>query len=91
LSKSLGNTIEPQKVMKDSGADILRLWCARPIMPTTSGIGPNPQNTIETFASCATRSAGCSATLHHFKRRSGRVADMPELERLMLHNSVRKP
>ncbi len=29
MSKSLGNTVEPQKVMKDSGADILRLWvCA---------------------------------------------------------------
>jgi isoleucyl-tRNA synthetase len=26
MSKSLGNTIEPQAVIKDSGADILRLW-----------------------------------------------------------------
>ncbi|MGY4229512.1 isoleucyl-tRNA synthetase [Bradyrhizobium sp. USDA 4503] len=36
MSKSLGNTVEPQKVIKDSGADILRLWglrdrlCRRP-------------------------------------------------------------
>ena len=26
MSKSLGNTIVPQQVMKDSGADVLRLW-----------------------------------------------------------------
>ena len=28
MSKSLGNTIEPQDVIKQSGADILRLWVA---------------------------------------------------------------
>ena len=26
MSKSLGNSIEPQDVIKESGADILRLW-----------------------------------------------------------------
>ncbi|MGD0616629.1 MAG: isoleucine--tRNA ligase [Bryobacteraceae bacterium] len=28
MSKSLGNTIEPQEVIKKYGADVLRLWCA---------------------------------------------------------------
>ncbi len=28
MSKSLGNTIEPEKIIKDYGADILRLWVA---------------------------------------------------------------
>jgi isoleucyl-tRNA synthetase len=28
MSKSLGNAIEPQDIIKDSGADILRLWVA---------------------------------------------------------------
>src|SRR5262245_62734458 len=28
MSKSLGNTVTPQEVIKDSGADILRLWVA---------------------------------------------------------------
>ena len=28
MSKSLGNTIDPQKVVKMYGADILRLWVA---------------------------------------------------------------
>ena len=35
MSKSLGNVIAPQEVIKQSGADILRLWVARPTMPTT--------------------------------------------------------
>ena len=29
MSKSLGNTIDPQDIIKQSGADILRLWVAR--------------------------------------------------------------
>ncbi len=28
MSKSLGNTVEPEKVIKQSGAEIIRLWCA---------------------------------------------------------------
>ena len=28
MSKSIGNTIEPQEVIKESGAEILRLWVA---------------------------------------------------------------
>src|SRR6266850_2547724 len=28
MSKSLGNTIQPQEVIKESGAEILRLWVA---------------------------------------------------------------
>jgi isoleucyl-tRNA synthetase len=28
MSKSLGNSIEPQDIVKDSGADVLRLWVA---------------------------------------------------------------
>ena len=28
MSKSLGNSIEPQEIIKDSGAEIIRLWVA---------------------------------------------------------------
>ena len=28
MSKSIGNVISPQEIMKQSGADILRLWVA---------------------------------------------------------------
>src|SRR5439155_16323993 len=28
MSKSLGNTVEPNDVIKQGGADVLRLWCS---------------------------------------------------------------
>ena len=34
MSKSIGNVIRPLDVIKESGADILRLWVSRPITPT---------------------------------------------------------
>ena len=44
MSKSLGNTIEPQVVIKESGADILRLWVAACDYTDDQRIGPgNPE------------------------------------------------
>ena len=40
MSKSLGNTVAPQDVIKQSGADILRLWRARPTIADDLRIGP---------------------------------------------------
>jgi len=47
----LGNTIEPQAVIKQSGADILRLWVAACDYTDDQRIGPeNPEkNTVETY------------------------------------------
>ena len=62
MSKSLGNTVAPQDVMKQSGADILRLWVAPRTMPTTSASARRSSRPPSTpIASCATRCAGCSA------------------------------
>ncbi len=50
MSKSVGNTVEPQKVMKDSGADILRLWVCATDYADDQRIGPEIlKNTIETY------------------------------------------
>ena len=50
MSKSLGNTVEPQKVMAQSGADILRLWVAATDYSDDQRIGPEIlKNTIETY------------------------------------------
>ncbi len=87
MSKSLGNTIEPQKVIKDSGADILRLWVASCDYTDDQRIGPEIlKNTVETYRKLRNTIRWMLGTLHHFKR-SEAVAfeDMPELERLMLH------
>ena len=40
MSKSLGNTVEPQKVIKESGADILRMWVAATDYSDDQRIGP---------------------------------------------------
>ncbi|GGI24830.1 isoleucine--tRNA ligase [Bradyrhizobium guangdongense] len=87
MSKSLGNTVEPQKVIKDSGADILRLWVCATDYADDQRIGPEIlKNTIETYRKLRNSIRWMLGTLHHFKA-SERVApaDMPELERLMLH------
>ena len=87
MSKSLGNTIEPQKVIKESGADILRLWVASCDYTDDQRIGPEIlKNTVETYRKLRNTIRWMLGTLHHFKR-SEAVAheEMPELERLMLH------
>ncbi|ODM74459.1 isoleucine--tRNA ligase [Bradyrhizobium elkanii] len=87
MSKSLGNTVEPQKVIKDSGADILRLWVCATDYADDQRIGPEIlKNTIETYRKLRNSIRWMLGTLHHFKP-SEKVAfaEMPELERLMLH------
>ncbi|MEY9603686.1 isoleucyl-tRNA synthetase [Bradyrhizobium japonicum] len=87
MSKSLGNTVEPQKVIKDSGADILRLWVCATDYADDQRIGPEIlKNTIETYRKLRNSIRWMLGTLHHFKA-SEKVAyaEMPELERLMLH------
>jgi isoleucyl-tRNA synthetase len=87
MSKSLGNTIEPQAVIKQSGADILRLWVAACDYTDDQRIGPEIlKNTVETYRKLRNTVRWMLGSLHHFK--SGEkvaVADMPELERYMLH------
>jgi isoleucyl-tRNA synthetase len=87
MSKSLGNTVEPQKVMKDSGADILRLWVCATDYADDQRIGPEIlKNTVETYRKLRNSIRWMLGTLHHFKPEDAvAVADMPELERLMLH------
>jgi isoleucyl-tRNA synthetase len=87
MSKSLGNTIEPQAVIKQSGADILRLWVAACDYTDDQRIGPEIlKNTVETYRKLRNTIRWMLGTLHHFDRRDAvATADMPELERLMLH------
>jgi isoleucyl-tRNA synthetase len=87
MSKSLGNTVEPQKVMKDSGADILRLWVCATDYADDQRIGPEIlKNTVETYRKLRNTIRWMLGTLAHFKP-GDEVdhADMPELERLILH------
>jgi isoleucyl-tRNA synthetase len=87
MSKSLGNTVEPQKVMAQSGADILRLWVCATDYADDQRIGPEIlKNTIETYRKLRNTIRWMLGTLHHFKPQDAvAFAEMPELERLMLH------
>jgi isoleucyl-tRNA synthetase len=87
MSKSLGNTIEPQSVIKESGADILRLWVAASDYSDDQRIGPEIlKNTVETYRKLRNTIRWMLGTLHHFRPVDAvELGDMPELERLMLH------
>jgi isoleucyl-tRNA synthetase len=92
MSKSVGNTVEPQKVIAQSGADILRLWVCATDYADDQRIGPEIlKNTIETYRKLRNSIRWMLGTLHHFKP-SEAVAqkDMPELERLMLHELAQR-
>ncbi|MGH6780364.1 MAG: class I tRNA ligase family protein, partial [Bradyrhizobium sp.] len=92
MSKSLGNTVEPQKVMAQSGADILRLWVCATDYADDQRIGPEIlKNTVETYRKLRNTIRWMLGTLHHF-RPDERIAhtEMPELERLMLHQLARQ-
>jgi isoleucyl-tRNA synthetase len=87
MSKSIGNTVEPQRVIAQSGADILRLWVCATDYADDQRIGPEIlKNTIETYRKLRNSIRWMLGTLHHFKPADAiAAAEMPELERLMLH------
>jgi isoleucyl-tRNA synthetase len=87
MSKSVGNTVEPQKVIAQSGADILRLWVCATDYADDQRIGPEIlKNTIETYRKLRNSIRWMLGTLRHFRPGDAiDPKDMPELERLMLH------
>ena len=87
MSKSLGNTVAPQDVIKASGADILRLWVAASDYADDLRIGPEILKTfVETYRKMRNTLRWMLGTLAHYDpQRTVAHADMPELERLMLH------
>ncbi|WP_336809806.1 isoleucine--tRNA ligase [Bosea sp. MMO-172] len=88
MSKSKGNVTAPQDIIKDSGADILRLWVAAADYSDDLRIGKEILKTfVETYRKLRNTMRWMLGTLAHFSE-DVRVADpqtMPELERLMLH------
>ena len=87
MSKSLGNTVAPQDVIKSSGADILRMWVCASDYADDLRIGPEIlKTTADTYRKLRNTIRWMLGSLAHF-RESDRVAhaDMPGLERYMLH------
>ncbi len=90
MSKSLGNVTAPQDVIRQSGADILRMWVCASDYADDLRIGPEIlKTTVDTYRKLRNTIRWMLGSLAHV-REEDRVAhaDMPELERLMLHRLV---
>ncbi|MGB6119078.1 MAG: isoleucine--tRNA ligase [Mesorhizobium sp.] len=86
MSKSLNNQVFPQDVMKQSGADILRLWVATTDYWEDQRLGKSViQTNIDAYRKLRNTIRWMLGTLAHDDGEQVAVKDMPELERLMLH------
>ena len=87
MSKSVGNTVAPDKVVKEYGADILRLWVATVDYADDQRIGPNILKSVaDGYRRLRNGFRYLLGALDGFSE-AERVdpADMPELERWVLH------
>jgi len=87
MSKSLGNTVAPQDVIKQSGAEILRLWVVSSDYTEDLRIGPEIlKSNVDAYRKMRNTIRFMLGNLHHFEASQGvAYKDMPELERYMLH------
>ena len=87
MSKSLGNTTAPQDVIKQYGADILRLWVAQSDYSDDLRIGKEIINsTVDSYRKLRNTVRWLIGNLAHRKSEENvDYRDMPELERLVLH------
>ena len=68
MSKSLGNTIAPQDVIKQSGADILRMWVASADYWDDQRIGPEIlKTTVDTYRKLRNTMRWMLGNLAHFE------------------------
>ncbi len=86
MSKSLGNVVAPQDVIKTSGADILRLWVATSDYSEDLRIGREILKTaVDAYRKYRNTMRWMLGTLAHDEGTVTPVKDMPELEQYMLH------
>ena len=87
MSKSIGNTIVPDEVIKQYGADILRLWVAQTDYTADQRIGPEIlKGVADSYRRLRNTMRYMLGSLNDFTD-ADRVdpADMPELEQWVLH------
>ncbi|AVW92985.1 isoleucine--tRNA ligase [Celeribacter baekdonensis] len=87
MSKSLGNTIVPETIVKQYGADILRLWVAQADYTADQRIGPEIlKGVADSYRRLRNTMRYMLGSLADFTEADRvDVADMPELERWVLH------
>lgn len=86
MSKSKGNVTAPQEVMKDAGADILRLWVMTSDYADDLRVGKTIiQTNVDAYRKLRNTIRWMLGTLAHDTGEEIAVGDLPELEQLMLH------
>lgn len=87
MSKSLGNTVSPEDVTKQYGADILRLWVAQSDYTADLRIGPEIlKGVADSYRRLRNTMRFLIGSLDGFTEAERLdVAEMPELERWVLH------
>ncbi|WP_300015936.1 isoleucine--tRNA ligase [uncultured Roseobacter sp.] len=87
MSKSLGNTIVPEKVVQQYGADILRLWVAQTDYTLDQRIGPEIlKGVADGYRRLRNTMRYMLGSLNDFNAADRMdVSEMPELERWVLH------
>ncbi len=87
MSKSLGNTIVPDQIVRQYGADILRLWVAQADFTEDQRIGPEIlKGVADSYRRLRNTLRFMLGNLTGFNEAERLdVADMPELEQWVLH------
>jgi isoleucyl-tRNA synthetase len=87
MSKSVGNTIAPEQVIKQYGADILRLWVAQADYTADLRIGPEIlKGVADSYRRLRNTMRFILGNLNDFSdAEKVEPADMPELEQWVLH------
>ena len=90
MSKSLGNVVDPLKVMEQSGADILRLWTMTSDYAEDIRIGKDTLTTVgDLYRRIRNTLRFLLGALDGFTKDEavdlGEIKKLPELEQLMLH------
>lgn len=91
MSKSLGNVVDPLKLMKQSGADILRLWTMTSDYAEDIRIGKDTiKNTSDLYRRIRNTLRFLLGSLEGLNKTEmidveKQLSDLPELEQLVLH------
>lgn len=88
MSKSVGNVVEPEQVIKQYGADVLRLWVASVNYTDDIPIGKNMlQQLADVYRKLRNTARYMLGNLHDYEPERHRVAysDLEELDKYILH------
>ncbi len=86
MSKSLGNVVDPQKIIGESGVDVLRLWVASTDTSEDQRFGKlSMQTSVDNYRKVRNTLRYLLGALKGYSAEEAvPVADMPELERYIL-------